>query len=99
MQVSVTARRLEMTPELKTFAEEKVRKITKHLDRVIDAHIVLSVEKYRHTAEVTLNVNGFLIHGEEVSSDIYTSIEQVIHKINTQIKKYKSKLIKKGRHQ
>ena len=99
MQVSVTARRLEMTPELKTFAEEKVRKITKHLDRVIDAHIVLSVEKYRHTAEVTLNVNGFLIHGEEISSDIYTSIEQVIHKINTQIKKYKSKLIKKGRHQ
>lgn len=99
MQVSVTARRLEMTPELKTFAEEKVRKITKHLDRVIDAHIVLSVEKYRHTAEVTLNVNGFLIHGEEVSSDIYTSIEQVIHKIDAQIKKYKSKLIKKGRHQ
>lgn len=99
MQVSVTARRLEMTPELKTFAEEKVRKITKHLDRVIDAHIVLSVEKYRHTAEVTLNVKGFLIHGEEVSSDIYTSIEQVMHKIDAQIKKYKSKLIKKGRHQ
>ncbi|MDA2915714.1 ribosome-associated translation inhibitor RaiA [Nitrospinae bacterium AH_259_B05_G02_I21] len=99
MQVSVTARRLEMTPELKTFAEEKVRKITKHLDRVIDAHIVLSVEKYRHAAEVTINVNGFLIHGEEVSSDIYTSIEQVMHKIDAQIKKYKSKLIKKGRHQ
>lgn len=99
MQVSVTARRLEMTPELKTFAEEKVRKITKHLDRVIDVHIVLSAEKYRHTAEVTLNVNGFLIHGEEVSSDIYTSIEQVMHKIDAQIKKYKSKLIKKGRHQ
>ncbi len=97
MQVSVTARKMEMTPALKSYAEQKVHKITKHLERVIDAHIVFSVEKYRHKVEVAINANGFIIRGEEVTEDMYSSIDQVMDKLDAQIKKYKSKQNKKVR--
>lgn len=97
MQVSVTARKIDITPALKSYAEQKVRKITKHLERVIDAHIVLSVEKYRHKVEVAINTNGYIIRGEEVTEDMYSAIDQVMDKLDAQIKKYKSKSDKRGR--
>lgn len=97
MQVSVTARKMEMTPALKSYAQQKVQKITKHLERVIDAHIVLSVEKYRHKVEVTINANGFMIRGEEITEDMYSAIDQVMDKLDAQIKKHKTKLNKRGR--
>lgn len=97
MQVSVTARKMDMTPALKSYVEQKILKITKHLERVIDAHIVLSVEKYRHKVEVTLNANGHIIRGEEVTDDMYSSIDQVMDKLDAQLKKHKSKLNKRGR--
>jgi putative sigma-54 modulation protein len=97
MQVSVTARKMEMTPALKSYAKQKVQKITKHLERVIDAHIVLSVEKYRHKVEVTINANGFMIRGEEITGDMYSAIDQVMDKLDAQITKHKSKLNKRGR--
>lgn len=97
MQVTVTARKMEMTPALKAYAEQKVRKISKHLERVIDAHIVLSVEKYRHKVEVNINANGFIIRGENETEDMYSSIDQVMDKLEAQIQKYKTKINKKGR--
>jgi putative sigma-54 modulation protein len=97
MQVSVTARKLDMTPALKSYVEQKVLRITKHLERVIDAHVVLSVEKYRHKVEVTVNANGVILRGEEVTDDMYSSIDQVMDKLDAQVKKYKSKLNKRGR--
>jgi putative sigma-54 modulation protein len=86
-----------MTPALKSYVEQKVLRITKHLERVIDAHVVLSVEKYRHKVEVTVNANGVILRGEEVTDDMYSSIDQVMDKLDAQVKKYKSKLNKRGR--
>jgi putative sigma-54 modulation protein len=97
MQVIVTGRKMNVTPALRNYAEQKARRITKHIERVIEAHIVLSVEKYRHKAEVTINANGFIIHGEEVTGDMYSSIDQVMDKLESQIKKYKARLTRKGR--
>lgn len=97
MQVTVTSRKMEMTPALKTYAEQKVRKLAKHLERVLDAYIVLSVEKYRHKVEVTINANGTMIRGEEETEDMYSAIDQVMDKLDVQIKKHKEKLLDKGR--
>ena len=56
MQLSVTTRNLEITPALRSYAEEKLTRLTKYLEQIVTVHVVLSVNKHRQTAEVTLRV-------------------------------------------
>ncbi len=94
MQVTVTGRRIEMTDALRNYAEEKVlKKVKRYLDRTIDAHIVLSVEKYRHIAEVIINVSGTIIHSKEETEDMYSSIDGAVDKIERQIKRHKERIV------
>jgi putative sigma-54 modulation protein len=86
---------MEPTESLRTYAEDKVSKIKKYLDFPIEAHIVLAVEKFRHMADVTLSLDGTLIKGVEVTEDMYSSIDQVMDKIEIQVKKYRSKVRKR----
>jgi len=83
---------MEPTESLRTYATEKVSKIKKYLDFPIEAHIVLAVEKFRHMADITLSLDGTMIKGVEVTEDMYSSIDQVIDKIEKQVKKYRSKV-------
>jgi len=92
MDITVTFRHMEAIESLKTYAEEKVSKINKYLDFPIEAHIVLTVEKFRHMADVTLSVNGVRIKGVEETGDMYSAIDQVMDKIEKQVKKYRSKI-------
>jgi putative sigma-54 modulation protein len=92
MDITVTFRHMEPTETLKTYAEEKLSKIKKYLDYPIEAHIVLTVEKFRHMADVTLSVNGTRIKGVEETGDMYSAIDQVMDKIESQVKKYRSKI-------
>ncbi|MBI5183668.1 MAG: ribosome-associated translation inhibitor RaiA, partial [Nitrospinae bacterium] len=93
MQVTVTGRRIEITDALRNHAEEKVLRLKRYQDRSIDAHIVLSVEKYRHTAEVTINFDGTIIHGKEETEDMYSSIDRAVDKIERQMKSHKKRII------
>jgi putative sigma-54 modulation protein len=92
MDISVTFRHMQPTESLKTYAEEKVSKIKKYLDFPLEAHVVLSVEKFRHIADVTLSVNGTWIKGIEETDDMYSAIDQVMDKLEKQVKKYLSKI-------
>jgi len=92
MDITVTFRHMEPTESLRTYAEDKVSKINKYLDFPIEAHIVLAVEKFRHMADVTLSLDGTMIKGVEVTEDMYSSIDQVMDKIEKQVKKYRSKV-------
>jgi putative sigma-54 modulation protein len=83
---------MEPTESLRTYATDKVSKIKKYLDFPIEAHIVLAVEKFRHMADVTLSLDGTMIKGVEVTEDMYSSIDQVMDKIEKQVKKYRSKI-------
>jgi putative sigma-54 modulation protein len=58
------------------------------LDTPIEGHIVLSVEKFRHQADVTLNINGVRIKGVEETGDMYSAIDQVMDKIEQQLKRH-----------
>lgn len=98
MNIIVTGRHLEVTPALRSYAEEKIKKVGKYFNNVTEAIITLTVEKYRHKAEVQLRANGVLIQAEEVTNEMYSSIDQVMDKIERQIKKFKEKLTRhKGR--
>lgn len=88
MRVSIAGRHLDITDALKSHVESRLVKVRNHFDKVIDADVVLSVEKHRHIAEITLHANGVRIHGKESSPDMYASVDTVVDKIDRQIRKF-----------
>jgi len=92
MQVSVTFRHMDATDALKAFAAEKVSRIEKYIHAPTDAHVVLSVEKHMHRAEINVIANGMRVRGEETSADMYGSIDGAAQKIERQLKRYRNKL-------
>lgn len=92
MEIVVTFRRMEPVESLRVYAREKLSKLKKYLDIPIEAHVVLEVEKFRHIADVTVNVDGSTIKGVEETDDMYSAIDQVMDKIEIQVKKHRSKI-------
>ncbi len=94
MNIIVNGRHLEITPALKNYAEDKLKKFERYLSDISEAVVTLSIEKkYRHKAEVLIKVNGYLIQAEGVTGEIYSSIDEVSDKLERQVKKYKEKLV------
>jgi len=93
MNIIVTGRHLDITPALKDYAEKKINRINRYLSNISEAIVTITVEKYRHKVEVLLKVNGVLIQAEGITSEVYASIDEVVEKLERQIKKYKEKLV------
>jgi putative sigma-54 modulation protein len=94
MNIIVTGRHLEITPALKSYAEEKVGKFGRYLSDITEALVTLSIEKkYRHKAEVLIKANGVMIQAESVTDEIYSAIDEVSEKLERRVKKYKEKLV------
>lgn len=92
MQVSVTFKHLDPTDAIRSYTEEKVKKIKKYIDNPIEANVVLSVQKYRHIAEINLMANGIPISGSESTEDMYSSIDKVMDKIERQLRRHKERI-------
>ena len=92
MDITVTFRHVDSTESLKEYAEDKISKIDKYFDYPVEAHIVLTAEKFRRMADVTLNVNGAVLKAEEETEDMYSAIDQVMDKIEIQVKRYRDKI-------
>jgi len=92
MQISVTFRHMEPVEELKEYAHSKVIKVKKYFYNPIEANVVLSREKHRNIAEVTLLANRFTFKGQEETADMYSAIDLVMDKIERQVKKYKDRI-------
>ncbi len=93
MQITITARNLEITDALKRYAEEKVARLQKFADQITSAHVILSIQKHRQIAEVTLRVRELTIRAEESSDSLYSAIDVVADKIERQILRYKEKIL------
>ena len=92
MQISVTFRHMDSNDGMKEYAKQKLMKMKKYMDSPVEAHVVLSVEKFRNIAEVTIKGEGVSINGEERSDDMYSAIDNVMDKIGRQIKKRRGKI-------
>jgi putative sigma-54 modulation protein len=92
MDIMVTFRHMEPTESLRVYAQEKLAKLKKYLDTPIEGHVVLGVEKFRHMADVTLNIDGTRIKGVEETDDMYSAIDQVMDKIEIQVKRHRSRI-------
>lgn len=95
MNIKTTARHYQLTPALKDYAEAKVEQLTKYFDNIDNAHIIFALEKYRHSVEVSLHVNGKDFNSREESEDMYVSVDRVVEKLERQIQKYKGKRFNK----
>jgi putative sigma-54 modulation protein len=91
MNLNLSGHHVEVTPALRTYVEEKLGRVTRHFDHVIDAHVVLSVDKLRQKAEVTLHVRGKDIHCACEDQDLYAAIDLLVDKLDRQVLKYKGK--------
>ncbi len=95
MKFVIVGRNIEVTPGLKAAVEDKIGKLEKYFNPDTEAHVTLSVEKDRQKIEVTIPVKGRIIRSEQVSSDMYVSIDLVEEIIERQLKKYKNKIVDK----
>ena len=95
MKFIILGKNIEVTPGLRSAVEDKIGKLEKYFNPDTEAHVTLSVEKDRQKIEVTIPVKGNIIRSEQVSNDMYVSIDLVEEIIERQLKKYKTKLIAK----
>jgi putative sigma-54 modulation protein len=95
MRITITGRNIELTEGLKGAVESKISKLEKYFTPDTDVYVTLSVEKERQKIEVTIPVKGNIIRSEQVSNDMYVSIDLVEEIIERQLKKYRTKLVGK----
>ncbi len=91
MQTTVTFKKIDPSSSLKSYVQKKLNKFDRLLDSPGEAHVVLSVEKIRHIAEITLTCDKLKIHAKEDSEGMYSSIDTLVDKVSAQIKKNKEK--------
>ena len=95
MRIIITGRNIDLTEGLKNAVEDKLNKLEKYFTPDTDVYVTLSVEKERQKVEVTIPAKGNIIRSEQVSNDMYVSIDLVEEVIERQLKKYRTKLIAK----
>ena len=95
MTIHVKGRNVDVTPAMKDYVEKKIAKITKQFKAVGDINAVLKIEHGYHIAEITVPASGILLRAQESTKDMYSSIDLVVEKIERQIHKYKTRLMKK----
>jgi putative sigma-54 modulation protein len=92
MQLNITFRQFGASDSLKEYAREKVERVTKYLDRAGDAHVVLSLERHLHHADITIHSGSWVLRGKDKSENMYASIDMAMDKIESQLRRYKEKL-------
>lgn len=98
MKFIILGKNIDVTEGLRMAVEDKIGKLEKYFTSETEVHVTLSVEKERQKIEVTIPVKGNIIRSEQVSNDMYVSIDLVEEVIERQLRKYKNKLIDKAQN-
>lgn len=92
MNITFTGRNVEITEELKKYAEKKFKKIEKFMGPILHAELIISTEKYQKTVEVNLKSKNSNLNAKEKSKDIYVALNSVFNQLNRRAKKTKEKM-------
>ena len=97
MKFNIRGKKLEVTPSLKSYIEDKIGRLDKYFENPdnIEATVLIKVSGINQVVEVTINTHGLILRGEESNKDLYASIDFVTDKIERQIRKNKTKIHKK----
>ena len=99
MQLEITGHHIDVTDSMNAYVREKVGRVTRHFDRVINIHVILEVQKGRHRAEASLHVSGNHIFADAQADDMYSAIDLLADKLDRQIVKHKEKVKDHNRQQ
>jgi len=92
MQINLTGHHVEITDALRDYVSAKFERLERHFDNIISAHVILNVEKLARIAEATVHVNGGELFATAEEEDMYAAIDNLVDKLDRQIKKHKEKL-------
>ena len=95
LNIIISGKNIDITEGIRSAVNSKLGKLERYFTPDTDVNVTLSVEKERQKVEVTIPVKGRLIRSEQVSNDMYVSIDLVEEVIERQLRKYKNKLIDK----
>lgn len=91
MNLNISGHHIELTEALRNYVASKMARVERHFDHLIDADVVLAVEKSRHTSEVTMNVRGNTLHAGATGEDMYAAINTMVDKLDRQTRRHKDK--------
>ncbi|MDU1028650.1 MAG: ribosome-associated translation inhibitor RaiA [Clostridiales bacterium] len=97
MRLTIKGRNVEVTDALRTYVEKRFSKLEKYFSKELEGTVTLLVEKGEQRAEATIPINRFILRAEESGMDMYASIDQVVDKIERQVRKYKTRLNRKAK--
>ncbi|MFQ5701940.1 MAG: ribosome hibernation-promoting factor, HPF/YfiA family [Acidobacteriota bacterium] len=98
MRVEITGRNIDITPAIRDFTEDKLGKLERWLDEIIETHVVLSVEKHRHIAEIVVHGRNRTLTGTDATGDLYASIGNAVDKLEAQARRLKDKWSGRRKH-
>lgn len=93
MKINFTGHRIEITPALRMFTEEKFDRLSRHFDKITSINVVFDVEKLRQRAEATILVSKAELHAHSESEDMYAAIDLLVDKLDRQLIKHKEKIL------
>ena len=98
MKLDITGRNIDITPAIRDFTKDKLAKLEKWIDEVLEAHAILSVEKHRHIAEIVVKGRHHTFTGADETGDLYASIGNVVDKLEKQARRLKDKVAGRRKH-
>ena len=96
MNLSISGHHLDVTPSLRDYVTQKLGRIIRHFDRVIDIKVFLTVDKLVQKAEINIHVPGKEIRAESSDADLYAAIDSLSDKLDRQVLKHKGKTNEHG---
>jgi putative sigma-54 modulation protein len=99
MQINISGQHIELTPALKEYAEEKIKRLEHHFDQIAHSDITLTVEKLVQKAECTIHVSGNDLHASAEDENMYAAIDSMSDKLDRQLLKHKEKLVARNKGQ
>ena len=97
MEVRFFTRNVELPGDIKDYMEKKLVKIEKFFDRILDTQVVLNYKRGMNVVEITANVNGVIMRGEDYAPDLRKAFDKALKNIERQVKKHKSYLTDRAR--
>ena len=92
MNLTVSGHHVAVTPAMRSYVQTKLERVKRHFDHVIDVNVILSVQKLRRKAEITVHVRGKDIYAETDDEDLYAAIDLLVDKIDRQILRHKDRV-------
>ena len=91
MQVNISGHHVEVTPPLRDYIEQKLKRLEGHFDKITNVTVIMKVEKLQQKVEATLQIPGGEVVANAEHEDMYAAIDDLAEKLDRQLKKHKEK--------